>query len=97
MGNQLSLFDMINKLEDDIEQVNDKVTTSENKDIIIKTIDDDKKFYLNEEVIVSYLGELYRGIVKSIYNNNMTLNCIFDEGSKHTAFHISKVFKIEDN
>ncbi|MDU2121890.1 MAG: hypothetical protein E7E64_05085 [Clostridium celatum] len=96
MGDQLSLFDMINNKLEVNKEDNNKIVTTESIDLITRDLDSNKTFILNEEVMVSYLGELYRGVVINIYNNNLTINCIFDGGTKHTAFHISRVFKMND-
>lgn len=101
MESQLSLFEMMFNAEKEVEveEVNTKITEpikNLEKKIIKKPLNREKKtFIVGEAVRVSYFGEIYLGVVKSIYNNNETINCIFDGGTKHTAFYIDSVFKLD--
>ncbi|MEG2936766.1 MAG: hypothetical protein RR844_09815 [Clostridium sp.] len=51
-----------------------------------------EEFKIGESVDVEFDNQIYKGVITRIYNGGDTINCIFD--NKHTAFHISKVKKI---
>ncbi|NMA50094.1 MAG: hypothetical protein GX947_10105 [Tissierellia bacterium] len=99
MENQLNIFDMMFNADKEVqEEVRPKkVEPVTPKLTIIEPIKkENKSFVIGERVRVKYSGELYEGIIQTIYNNGETINCCFDAGSKHTAFYIGNIYKLDE-
>lgn len=81
--NQLNFFDIFeDKTESKLEN---KIETSSSYGV-------DSNLYLNKRVYVFYGNKGYEGYVSNIYNNNNTINVIFN--GRSTAFYKDKVFKL---
>ncbi|UYZ39000.1 hypothetical protein OD350_29370 (plasmid) [Clostridium beijerinckii] len=80
----MSLFDLFDLDNESIEEI--KLNLED-----IKENEDNEKLKVKDEVYIEYKGKSYLGIIHSIYNNDETVNVIFD--CKHSAFHKSKVKK----
>ena len=85
-----SLFDLIDA---NFEQAQDS-ENNDNSEELKKdnSFNNTEEINVEDDVNIEYGGITYLGKAHTIYNNGETINVIFD--GKHSAFHISKVKKI---
>lgn len=100
----INLFKCIEQTEEveeipEISPVNERVSGIDIEEPIetkssTKSVEEIESYSIGEEVMVEYGGEEYLATVHHIYNEGVSINCIFDNGTKYSTFHISKVRKI---
>lgn len=97
MEGQIDLFSML--FDSDPKELNENENNNDNKVSNFKDIekeqDLDSNYSIGEKVLVNYGGVEYIGEVTMIFNEGNTINCFFDNNTRHTAFHKSVVRKLK--
>lgn len=89
LDGQISIFELSN-----LEYIRPKDKVQDMQKIKTDTLDNVIYFKVGDKVQIEYMGIKVTGKVVRIYNNNETVNVVWDD--KETAFYFKNVIKIKE-